>query len=78
MTSEQLPRAELRELNNDVISRVTLENKSEAIKLSSRLPSTLSWILRYYLPEIVKIFILNGDGRSRRPNCGRHRPLTYN
>jgi len=34
MASEQLPRAELRELNNDVISRVTLENKSEAIKLS--------------------------------------------
>src|SRR4051794_9353886 len=31
----------------------------------SRLPSTLSWILRYYLPEIAKIFRIEPMPRNR-------------
>src|SRR3954469_21960666 len=38
---------------------------SSAAQFHSRLPSTLSWILRYYLPEIAKIFRIRTMPRNR-------------
>src|SRR3954465_13694055 len=42
-----------------------LPDNSRILEYLSCLPSTLSWVLRYYLPEIAKIFRIRTMPRNR-------------
>src|SRR3954471_20469912 len=46
-------------------SREAWASMAPDLQTCSRLPSTLSWMLRYYLPEIAKIFRVEPMPRNR-------------